>query len=803
MTQLVALPDGTELTGDYTIRRVLGAGGFGITYLADEQALSRRVSIKEYFPADFAIRDESKVASPRSKGSASDYAWGLDRFVEEAQTLAKFNHPNIVKVHRIFRANGTAYMVLHFEEGQSLKTWLKALGRAPRQREIDGILAPLLDALEAIHKADFLHRDIAPDNIIIRNSGDPVLIDFGAARGELAAHSKTKTVSALVKPGYSPYEQYAESSRQQGPWTDIYALAATLYHAIAGKRPPDSPSRMLKDEMVPVRDAALAGYRAGFLEALQRGLAIAIDQRPQSISAWRGALLAPEPEKPGVLARMRERTEVRRSAGKSRRATEPLAAGPVPPPDVPGQAGSLLDFVDALQKPSVEKASSKKADAQIETPKRWSISRGKTAKNSNAISPAAAVAAPSPAPHGKSKKADAAKPVANAVAVLPERQRSNGRAIKPRPDVAPTRRWTRGLKSKVALAAALTAAFVGLQDQLQRVFIPTASGITTGAIIPAAAPRSALTQSAEFKAHGGPIRSIALSGDGRLTVTLGQDNVLKIWSSTTQALQGEIALSDGPATSLAIRNHRAVISHNDGVVSVYDLETRNRLYRFTRNGAPVWAATFAGSEDRIAAAGHDWTVALWESASQSEPVALLQGHDSAVQTVAVDPAGRWLVSGGADRNVKMWNLDTRDARRTFRNHSDFVSALAVAPDGATFAAGSLDGNIRIWSVTTGRVQRILKAHTSRIAALAYSPGGELIASAADDGTVRVRGLRRTRIYWSLNSSVLGGPSQRPLGSAGGAQALAFTNDGSALLTGGEDGVVRQWSLPEPRLAQRD
>ena len=193
MTNLVALQNGTELAGDYRIDRVLGAGGFGITYLADEIALNRLVTIKEYFPSDFAARTPGFDAAPRSEQCAGDYRWGLDRFIEEAQTLAKFSHPNIVRVYRYFRANNTGYMVLHFEEGQSLKAWLKSLGRAPRQKELDQIVAPLLDALDSIHRSDFLHRDIAPDNIIIRKDGQPVLIDFGSARGEIAAHSKTRS----------------------------------------------------------------------------------------------------------------------------------------------------------------------------------------------------------------------------------------------------------------------------------------------------------------------------------------------------------------------------------------------------------------------------------------------------------------------------------------------------------------------------------------------------------------------------------------------------------------------------------
>ena len=289
MANFIALPEGTELVGDF----------------ADELALGRAVTIKEYFPSDFAARGGGFDAVPRSENCAGDYKWGLDRFIEEAQTLARFDHPNIVRVYRYFRANNTGYMVLQFEEGQSLKTWLKNLGRAPRQKEPDAILAPLLDALAVIHKADFLHRDIAPDNIIIRKNGEPVLIDFGSARGEIAAHSKT--VSALVKPGYSPYEQYAETSRQQGPWTDIYALAATLYHAVTGKRPPDAPSRMVKDEMIAPREAAISSYRAGFLRAIERALALSVDQRPQSVVAWRGELLAPDPPKPGWLARGKDK----------------------------------------------------------------------------------------------------------------------------------------------------------------------------------------------------------------------------------------------------------------------------------------------------------------------------------------------------------------------------------------------------------------------------------------------------------------------------------------------------------------
>jgi len=767
MTQLVALPDGTELAGEYKIERVLGAGGFGVTYLATEPALSRSVSIKEYFPSDFATRGEGLEAVPRSKGSVDDYNWGLERFVEEAQTLARFDHTNIVRVYRIFRANNTAYMVLQFEEGQNLKSWLKGLGRAPRQKELDGIVAPLLDALEVVHKSDVLHRDIAPDNIIIRKSGDPVLIDFGAARGDIAAHSKTKTVSALVKPGYSPYEQYAETSRQQGPWTDIYALSATLYHAISGKRPPDSPSRMLKDELKGAREAAVGSYRDGFLSAIDSGLKLAVDARPQTVAAWRGALLAPaEKQAPallGAINRIKERTEVRRKADRAKREAEAVANAPVPPPpDVPGPKGGLLDFVDALQKPAEAKPQPVEAAAR------------KTTKPKAAAAPVAK--APVEA------KAAAQLPV-------PIAQARGKRKTRPNPDVARSRALMRGLKTKLAIAVTIAAALVAFQDQLPKLLLVPGTAITTGTLAVAGAERH-INERDSFKAHDAAVTGIALSGDGRLVVTASADGTLKVWSAQSHAPIGTINLPGGPATSLAVRNNRAVTSHRDGTTSVYDLDTRNRLYTFKRNEAAVWAAVFAGTEDAVAAGSHDWSVTLWQSGSETTPLTVFEGHQSAVQALAADTSGRWIASGGADKTVRLWDLERRDLRRGYRNFNDYVSALSFSSDGATLAAGSLDGSVKLWSVPSGRGMRTFGGGSSRVTSIAFSPDDSLLAIASDDGAVRLRSLKRSRNQWALS----GGP---------GATTVTFTNDGRTLVTGGRDGMVRLWSMPEAEIAQRN
>jgi len=286
---------GTRLD-HYVIRDVIGSGGFAITYLAEHEVLGKRYAIKEYFPAAISYRHGVTVQPTES--SISTYNWGLDRFTTEARSLARFKHPSIVDVTSIFEANGTAYIVLAFEQGRSLAQWIRETTRPPTQAELDQIVRPLLGALEEIHKHNVMHRDIAPDNIIMRDDGSPVLIDFGAARE--AVHGQSRAISTIVKHGYSPPEQYSSRPELLGPWTDIYALASTLYRLVTGRMPPQSPDRMLKDELVPITGLALGHYRQSFLEAIDWGLRLRAADRPQSAGEWRRLLMRDEPLKAPV-----------------------------------------------------------------------------------------------------------------------------------------------------------------------------------------------------------------------------------------------------------------------------------------------------------------------------------------------------------------------------------------------------------------------------------------------------------------------------------------------------------------------
>ncbi|MEQ1577433.1 MAG: serine/threonine-protein kinase [Hyphomicrobium sp.] len=809
MTNLVALQSGTELAGDYRIDRVLGAGGFGITYLADEIALNRLVTIKEYFPSDFAARTAGFDAAPRSEQCASDYRWGLDRFIEEAQTLAKFSHPNIVRVYRYFRANNTGYMVLHFEEGQSLKAWLKSLGRAPRQKELDQIVAPLLDALDSIHRSDFLHRDIAPDNIIIRKDGQPVLIDFGSARGEIAAHSKT--VSALVKPGYSPYEQYAETSRQQGAWTDIYALGATLYHAVTGKRPPDSPSRMVKDEMIPAREAAVGGYRASFLKAIDKSLALSVDARPQSVAEWRGALLAPEPTPaPAPAAGGWFSRTSGRKAKHDEPAPNPSLAHAPPPPDAPGPQGRMLDFLEGLQpRKSPEPAKAAVVDAiaaavaaepakaaastvKLDAPPPPFIKPQKAA-------PAAPKAPPAAAPAAQKAGVSAPKagaPASKAKAKSEPPSKANGELIKiaapagPRkPPVPRSTRFVAGrswrpLLFKGLIGLGVASGIIAMQNRLPRMEMRGATVVASHQ----SAPVNALPLG-EIKAHTGAASQLAFTADGRTLVTTGADATLKVWDATSLSLERTIELDDGPATSLAVSGTRALTGHANGQTVLWDTGTAAKISTFKRNDAEIWAVTFLGQGDRFASASHDWKTAIWDTAS-STPAHIIDAHESAVQAVtfALTPRGPLLVTGGADKSVKLWKGDTFELTRRYTGHSDFVTTLAIAPDGRSIASAGLDGNIRIWSTQSRSTRQRLYGHKGRVGGLAFSPSGAWLASAGEDGKVRLWDLKKGR-----TARVLPGSLSRQT-------AVTFSPDGQKIAAAGEDGIVRFWAAPAHAIA---
>ena len=283
---LNALPQSTSIS-DFEIEQVLGHGGFGITYRGRDTKLGRTVAVKEYLPAGVAVRVADMTIHPKTRDDEEDYRKGLDDFLREAQVLARFeHHPNIVRVHRFFEAHGTAYIVMEYVEGQTLSTICKAEGTLDEPR-LTAILHPLLAALSEMHAVEFLHRDIKPGNILLRDDGAPVMIDFGSARTAMAVRSQSMT--SIVTPGFAPIEQYSTRGKQ-GPWTDIYAVGAVLYCAMTGTVPSDATSRIEDDDLVPVSQATGGRYGKPLCDAVDWALRLRGADRPQSIAEWREVL---------------------------------------------------------------------------------------------------------------------------------------------------------------------------------------------------------------------------------------------------------------------------------------------------------------------------------------------------------------------------------------------------------------------------------------------------------------------------------------------------------------------------------
>lgn len=327
---------------EFRVTRVLGAGNFGIVYECENIHLDETVAIKEFLPTELARRGADGQIAPLSPATAEAFLWARDRFLQEARTLWNLARPvphrNIVRVTRYREANGSAYMFMEFERGQPLSDLLEERGTLTFE-QLRPIVAPLLDGLERVHAANVLHRDIKPANILIRPDGSPVLIDFGAARN--VALSGETSVFTTYTPRYAAMEQHYPGG-DQGPWTDIYGLGATLYRAVTGLTPKSASEQLLGHTQEPAAELCRGRYPDAFLRAIDAACALKPDDRPQSVSEWRAQLLSDAPaadDSTVVLPRVSGTDVTRFSAAapktptsSQRTGTDAVEPGPQPTP---------------------------------------------------------------------------------------------------------------------------------------------------------------------------------------------------------------------------------------------------------------------------------------------------------------------------------------------------------------------------------------------------------------------------------------------------------------------------------------
>ena len=302
-----ALPPGSRLD-EFEIVRVLGAGGFGIVYLALDQVLLRYVAIKEFIPTALAGRTPQGAIVARSPEAAATFAIGLDSFYNEGRLLARFDNPSLVRVFRFWKANGTAYMAMQYYPGETLKEARRQMAAPPDEAWLRLFVDRLLGALETLHAEGVYHRDIAPDNILLLPDGQPVILDFGSARRVIS--DRTQSLTAILKPNYSPVEQYAdEAGMRQGGYTDLYALGGTVYFMLTSKEPIPAVMRAVRDSFPVLAHSSAApftGVSSGFLAVIDWMLGVSPDDRPQTVAearaALRGETAPPQPTKRhGVL----------------------------------------------------------------------------------------------------------------------------------------------------------------------------------------------------------------------------------------------------------------------------------------------------------------------------------------------------------------------------------------------------------------------------------------------------------------------------------------------------------------------
>ena len=355
----MALPPGTVLNGRYILGRVLGQGGFGITYIAQDHKTGSLVAVKEYFPDTMAARTDGHSVSAYTGQREENFLYGKECFLNEAKTLAEFiGNPNIVRVHSYFEENNTAYFVMDYVQGTSFQDYLKQHGRLSWQ-ETKRILEPVIGALASVHSKGVIHRDVTPDNIYITNDGTVKLLDFGAARYSLG--DKSRSLDVVLKHGYAPREQYSRHGRQ-GPYTDVYALGATFYYALTGRLPPDSIDRQDEDEFI-LPSSLGVKLPAKAEDALCKALAVSGQDRFQSMSEFYLALNEgdeePVPPTPPVPPRPRPSGDERENGTSTGGEKEEPAPSPrdegkggdTPPPPTP--PSPVEDGGSGPKKPSV------------------------------------------------------------------------------------------------------------------------------------------------------------------------------------------------------------------------------------------------------------------------------------------------------------------------------------------------------------------------------------------------------------------------------------------------------------------
>lgn len=685
-----ALASDTQL-GEYVIEKTLGAGGFGVTYLARDSSLGTQVAIKEFFPEAYAVRDPEGLVTPKNAEPAQKiFRWGLEQFLKEAQALAQFKHNNIVRVLRFMEANGTAYMVMEYEPGQSLRDMLEAGDGTLEDSKLLQVFIPILNGLHAMHDAGLVHLDIKPDNIYIGSEGRPILIDFGSA-SQIAAQKATGQVA--ITPAYAAIEHYPDKGKR-GPWTDIYSIGASMYRCIAGAPPVGAMERYKsilqykKDPLVRTVDLDVSGYPDYLRDCVDWALEIYPQKRPHSALMLQQGLM-----------------------GKSR----------------PGKAGSKPAPVESAAKPKT--ASNTTTEEYDEEGNRlvtdpWRIAKWSLVAVFIVVVGATAAAwlmRPAPAP---------APPIdINEIATAPTAtpgQVEEPSAPSPPPAHAPL------AQSQTAPPDKMLERFGGHNNTVVSVVLLANGRMATadadGKIL-LWEPGQALP-SKTLDTGKGEIHALAVSPDGGLLASAGVEGVIRLWDSGTGAPKGELNGHSYAVYTLDFSPDGRWLASagKDRTVLIWDLRTRKIKAELTGHQKAINSVRFSPDSTMLASGGED--IRLW-SLPIGQALTTLYAHRGRVRTLDFSANGRWLASAGFGGVIKLWDLKSGESLN-LSGAPDTVFCVRFSPDSHWLASGGNDHRIQLWSVDNGNLRQELTGHDSAVTALGFAVDGKTLVSGGRD-----------------------------------------------------------------------